>query len=145
MNIFNSVARELKYLSFSIKLLMRAGRVDKYRSETVADLIEKQIKKYPTNIAIEFEDKKYTYKELDAEANKIAHWATSKGYKKGDAGKRSIYVSSYIKSGEKISKKNIKIVRPGYGLPPRYFDEVIGKIALTDMSPGEKLKFDKLK
>ena len=41
MNIFNSVARELKYLSFSIKLLMRAGRVDKYRSETVADLIEK--------------------------------------------------------------------------------------------------------
>ena len=84
MNIFNSVARELKYLRFSIKLLMRAGRVDKYRSETVADLIEKQIKKYPTNIAIEFEDKKYTYKELDAEANKIAHWATSKGYKKGD-------------------------------------------------------------
>ena len=57
MNIFNSVARELKYLSFSIKLLMRAGRVDKYRSETVADLIEKQIKKYPTNVAIEFEDR----------------------------------------------------------------------------------------
>jgi pseudaminic acid synthase len=65
--------------------------------------------------------------------------------KKGDAGKRSIYVSKHIKSGEKISEKNIKIVRPGYGLHPRYFDKVIGKIALTDMSPGDKLKFDKLK
>lgn len=65
--------------------------------------------------------------------------------KKGDAGKRSIFVSEFIKSGDKISKKNIKIVRPGYGLHPRYFEEVIGKIALTDMHPGEKLKFEKLK
>jgi len=65
--------------------------------------------------------------------------------KKGNAGKRSIYVSNYIKSGEKITKKNIKIVRPGYGMHPRYFDKVIGKVAVSDLHPGDKLSFDKLK
>jgi pseudaminic acid synthase len=65
--------------------------------------------------------------------------------KKGDAGKRSIYVSDFIKSGEKITEKNIKIVRPGYGMHPRYFDKVIGKIVLSDLLPGDKLSFNKLK
>ena len=65
--------------------------------------------------------------------------------KKGDAGKRSIYVSDFIKSGEKITEKNIKIVRPGYGMHPRYFDKVIGKIVLSDLHPGDKLSFNKLK
>jgi len=65
--------------------------------------------------------------------------------KKGDAGKRSIYVSNFIKSGEKITEKNIKIVRPGYGMHPRYFDKVIGKIVLSDLHPGDKLSFNKLK
>jgi pseudaminic acid synthase len=65
--------------------------------------------------------------------------------KKGDAGKRSIYVSDFIKSGEKITEKNIKIVRPGYGMHPRYFDEVIGKVVLSDLHPGDKLSFSKLK
>ena len=65
--------------------------------------------------------------------------------KKGDAGKRSIYVSDFIKSGEKITEKNIKIVRPGYGMHPRYFDKVIGKIVLSDLYPGDKLSFNKLK
>ena len=65
--------------------------------------------------------------------------------RKGNAGKRSIYVSNYIKSGEKITEKNIKIVRPGYGMHPRYFDEVIGKVVVSDLHPGDKLSFDKLK
>ena len=65
--------------------------------------------------------------------------------KKGDAGKRSIYVSDFIKSGEKITEKNIKIIRPGYGMHPRYFDKVIGKIVLSDLHPGDKLSFNKLK
>ena len=65
--------------------------------------------------------------------------------KKGDAGKRSIYVSDFIKSGEKITEKNIKIVRPGYGMHPRYFDKVIGKIVSSDLRPGDKLSFNKLK
>ena len=46
--------------------------------------MEEQVDKTPDNIAIEFEDKKYTYREMDAEANQIANWAINKGYKTGD-------------------------------------------------------------
>ena len=84
MSILQTISTELKYITFAVKLVKRAGRVDNYPMETVADLIEKQVQKNPNNIAIEFEEKKYTYKQLDEAANKISHWAISKGFKKGD-------------------------------------------------------------
>ena len=65
-------------------MVKRAGRTDKFPLETVADLIEAEVKKNGSKTAIEFEDKKYTYMQLEEEANKIAHWAISKGFKKGD-------------------------------------------------------------
>ena len=84
MSIFKSIAREYKYVSFFAKLLGRSSKYDKNKSTTVPDLIEEQVDKNPKKIAIEFEDKKYTYSELDQEANKIANWAIEKGYKTGD-------------------------------------------------------------
>ena len=72
MSIFQTISTELKYIKFAFNLVKRAGRVDKYPMETVADLIEDQVKKNENKTAIEFEDKKYTYKELDEEANKEA-------------------------------------------------------------------------
>ena len=41
--------------------------------------------------------------------------------------RRSIYVTRTINDGEKISKENIKIIRPGFGLEPKYFNQLIGK------------------
>ena len=84
MSIFKSIVREYKYVSFFVKLLGRSSKYDKNKSTTVPDLIEEQVDKNPKKIAIEFEDKKYTYSELDQEANKIANWAIEKGYKTGD-------------------------------------------------------------
>ena len=82
MSIFQTISTELKYIRFAINLVKRAGRTDKFPLETVADLIEAEVKKNGSKTAIEFEDKKYTYMQLEEEANKIAHWAISKGFKK---------------------------------------------------------------
>jgi pseudaminic acid synthase len=41
--------------------------------------------------------------------------------------RRSIYTISQIKKGEKFTKKNIKIIRPGYGIQPVYFYKLINK------------------
>ena len=60
-------------------------KFDKKKSTTVADIMEEQVDKSPDSIAIEFEEKKYTYRQMDDEANQIANWAISKGYKTGDA------------------------------------------------------------
>ena len=54
--------------------------------------------------------------------------------------RRSIYVSSDIKRGERFTPENIKIVRPAYGLAPKHWDEVIGYTATTDLVKGTALR-----
>lgn len=62
--------------------------------------------------------------------------AASKKYK------RSIYVSQDIKAGEKITKDNIKIVRPALGLAPKFYSQVLGRIAKHDINFSEPLTWD---
>ena len=82
--MFSTIAREYKYIRFFVKLLGRSKKLDKNKSLTVPDMIEESIDKFPNNIAIEFEDKSYTYSDLDKESNQVANWAIKKGYKTGD-------------------------------------------------------------
>lgn len=58
--------------------------------------------------------------------------------------RRSIYVAKDIKAGEKFTKENIKIVRPGYGLEPKYWEEIIGKISNRNLRIGTPLKLSDL-
>ena len=53
---------------------------------------------------------------------------------------RSLYVAKDIKKGEKFTEENIRSVRPGHGLHPKYLREIIGKIAYNDYSFGDPLK-----
>ena len=82
--MFSTIAREYKYIRFFVKLLGRSKKLDKNKSLTVPDMIEESIDEFPNNIAIEFEDKSYTYLDLDKESNQVANWAIKKGYKTGD-------------------------------------------------------------
>ena len=84
MNIFQKIKREMKWIGFAIFFKRKVNELDKDRSVTLADELEKQVTKTPKNIAIEFEDQKITYQELEEKANKIANWAIQKGYKRGD-------------------------------------------------------------
>ena len=59
--------------------------------------------------------------------------------------KRSIYVVNDIKKGEIFTEKNLKIIRPGLGVQPKYFNIFIGKVANQDIQRGTALKFDYLK
>jgi pseudaminic acid synthase len=56
--------------------------------------------------------------------------------------KRSIYVSGDIKAGEKLSAQNLKVIRPANGLAPKYWDEVLGKTAKTDLKAGTPLSWE---
>lgn len=57
---------------------------------------------------------------------------------------RSLYVSKDIKMGEEITRENIRCVRPGFGLHPRHFKEVLGKHALHDLEFGTRLRLEDL-
>lgn len=52
---------------------------------------------------------------------------------------RSLYVVEDIKAGEIITEQNVRSIRPGFGLHPKYLKEVIGKVAKEDMERGTPL------
>ena len=58
---------------------------------------------------------------------------------------RSIFYSSNIKKGEKISKNNIKSVRPGTGLNLFYFNKIIGKKLKKNVKLGDPVKLSHLR
>lgn len=55
---------------------------------------------------------------------------------------RSLYVSNHVQAGEIINEENIKSVRPGYGLHPKHYNEVLGKRFKTNLTKGTPLSFD---
>ena len=59
--------------------------------------------------------------------------------------RRSIFVSKDIKKGEKFTKDNIRVVRPGYGLEPKYYNQILNKNCSFNISKGEPLKLKNLK
>ncbi|MCC2545237.1 pseudaminic acid synthase [Hymenobacter sp. BT175] len=58
--------------------------------------------------------------------------------------KRSIYVAKPVKAGEELTTENLRIIRPGDGLEPRYWEKVLGRRAACDLTPGTPLTWDQL-
>lgn len=56
--------------------------------------------------------------------------------------RRSIYVVKDIKAGEVFTAENIRIIRPGLGLLPKYYEKVLGKKVKTDLKRGQALSWD---
>lgn len=64
---------------------------------------------------------------------------------KGREFSRSLYVAEDIKAGDMITEKNVKSVRPGYGLHPKYLPELLGKSVTRDLEKGERFSLDMVK
>jgi len=55
---------------------------------------------------------------------------------------RSLYVVKDIKKGETFTRENIRSIRPGYGLHPKYLPEILGKKACKDLQKGDRLRWE---
>ena len=56
--------------------------------------------------------------------------------------RRSIYITKDIKKGEKLSLDSIRCIRPGYGLPPKYFNQMLGRTVNRDIKVGTPMQMD---
>jgi len=56
--------------------------------------------------------------------------------------RRSLFVVKNMKTGEAFSKNNVRSIRPGYGLPPKYLTSIVGSHAKNDISAGTPLKWE---
>lgn len=59
--------------------------------------------------------------------------------------RKSLFVAENIREGEKFTPENIRSVRPGNGLPPKHYEEILGKTAMRDMEKGAPLSWDAVK
>lgn len=64
---------------------------------------------------------------------------------KGRESSRSLYVAKDIKTGEKFTEENVRSVRPGFGLHPKYLPEVLGKTAVRNLEMGERFSLNMIK
>jgi len=56
--------------------------------------------------------------------------------------RRSLYIGEDMKKGDVLTEKNLRIVRPGLGLPPKYFDLIIGRKIIKDAKTGTALNWE---
>lgn len=66
---------------------------------------------------------------------KVSYELTEK-QQAGKAFSRSLYVAENVKAGDVITEKNVRSVRPGFGLHPKYLKEIMGKKFITDVEKG---------
>ena len=58
---------------------------------------------------------------------------------------RSLFVIKDVKSGEKVTKENVRSIRPGFGIHPKFLSEIIGKEFNKDIERGTPMSFDLIK
>jgi len=56
--------------------------------------------------------------------------------------RRSLYIAQDVKKGDMLNEKNLRIVRPGLGLAPKYFDLVLGRKVNQDLEKGTAVSWE---
>lgn len=70
------------------------------------------------------------------------NYGIQKAEKNSKVFKRSLYVAKDIAAGETFTAENIRVIRPGDGLEPKYYEEILGKRARVSLSAGTALQWE---
>ena len=62
--------------------------------------------------------------------------------KKSLAFRRSLYIVEDVRAGEVFTPKNVRAIRPGMGLPPKYIEQILGRTAKRDIKKGTALTWE---
>lgn len=85
---------------------------------------------------------------LDTENARLSRGQISYGptpaERKSLAFRRSLYISADVVAGEVLDETNVRAVRPGYGLPPKYLEAVLGRTVARDAPAGTPVSWDLL-
>lgn len=89
----------------------------------------------------EFTDMVKAVREAEKAIGVVDYTLTEK-QAKGKDFSRSLYVVADIKKGDIITADTIKSIRPGFGLHPKYYHQVLGKVVNRDLEKGDRLDLD---
>ena len=66
------------------------------------------------------------------------NYKLTEGQLKGKQFSRSLYAVADINIGDEINEQNVRSVRPGYGMHPKYYKEVLGKKSSKQYRKGDR-------
>ena len=87
----------------------------------------------------EFSDMVKAVREAEKAIGKVDYTLTEK-QEKGRAFSRSLYIVEDVKAGEMLTEKNVRSIRPGFGMHPKYYRQVLGILVKQDLEKGTALK-----
>lgn len=70
------------------------------------------------------------------------HYGLTDEEKKNLVFRRSIFLIRDIKKGEALTRRNMRSIRPGNGIPPKYYEVLLGKRVKTEVKKGTPLRWD---
>lgn len=79
-----------------------------------------------------------------AESLGDSHWSIQPAEGESRRLRRSLYIVKDVIQGESLTTKNVRAIRPGQGIPPKYLDSVLGKKFTQDLPLGTPLTFDQI-
>lgn len=85
MGLAANIRRDLKFVGGLCRLLKRIKPIQLDSDVLICDDFEEAVDKFGSNVAVEDEQRSLTYRELDALANRYAHWAQSRNLRRSDA------------------------------------------------------------
>ena len=56
--------------------------------------------------------------------------------------RRSLYVVEDMKAGDVFTEKNLRRIRPGMGISPKYYDALLGRCVKCDVKRGTPVSWD---
>jgi len=56
--------------------------------------------------------------------------------------RRSLYIGKTMKRGDRLTPENLRRIRPGHGLSPKYYEELLGKVVNRDIARGTPVSWD---
>ncbi|MBK8544494.1 MAG: long-chain-acyl-CoA synthetase [Caulobacteraceae bacterium] len=105
MGPLKAIAREIRFLDGLARTLWRVRKIDPDSDVLVCDDFEEAVDKFEDHTALVFEGERYTYRQLDALANRFAAWADAQGLKAGDTvaillPNRAEYIPAWVGLGK---------------------------------------------
>lgn len=73
-----------------------------------------------------------------------SHWSIQPAEGESRRLRRSLFIVKDVIQGESLTTKNVRAIRPGQGMPPKYLDSVLGKKFTQDLPLGTPLTFDQI-
>ena len=88
----------------------------------------------------EFQNMVNTIREVEKAIGQV-YYPTEKENISGRYCSRSLFICENIKKGEILNSTNLRSIRPGYGLHPKFLNELLGKKVNQDLEKGTPMDF----